>query len=77
MPALHIAHETTTTTTMCFTEVEICEALRKAGHKIPLEGAHVTVRVPAGGDWSDTDLQIGSDVPLSIAWTTKSKSYGL
>lgn len=75
MPAVRI--ETESTTTMLFTDAEICEALRKAGHKIPMEGAQVTFRVPGGGDWSNVNVEVNVDNPLTIAWVTKSTGYGL
>lgn len=77
MPALTIKHETTTTTTMRFSDAEICEALRKAGHKIPLHDVRVLVRVPGGGDYSNTDLDVTAESPVTIIWETKSTSHGL
>lgn len=42
------------------------EDLRKA-FKIP-DCASVTVRVPGGGDWSNTDLDIDRDTSITVTW---------
>lgn len=34
------------------------------------ELADVYVKVPGGGDWSNTSLEIDSDCPIIITWTT-------
>lgn len=33
--------------------------------------AEVTVHVPGGGDWSNTDLTIDNDLPVVITWEMK------
>lgn len=76
MPALHIETESTTTHTMKFSDVEICEALRSAGHKIPAD-ATVIFKVPGGGDWSNADVEISVEHPLAVRWQTKDKGYGV
>jgi len=48
----------------------LLELLRDAGEDIP-DGASVHVRVPGGGDWSNMDLEIGVDAPLTVIWHTK------
>ena len=44
---------------MEITTEQIIQALRKAGFPID-EKAKITVYIPGGGDWSDTDLEIES-----------------
>jgi len=58
--------ETTTKHRLELTNVEIIEALRKDDYCIPKD-ANVFVRVPGGGDWSNTDLDL-TDQPLVITW---------
>jgi len=64
-------NRTTTTRTVDtyeFTAEELIEALKQAG-LLPNEISHkestVFVRVPGGGDWSNTDLEIDEDRPLT------------
>lgn len=61
---------TTTKRTTTIQEVEhrlsrddIITLLRNAGYTIP-DGTTIFVRVPGGGDWSNTDLDIEEDCPL-------------
>ena len=65
-------NRTTTTRTVDtyeFTAEELIEALKQAG-LLPNEISHkestVFVRVPGGGDWSNTDLEIDEDRPLTV-----------
>lgn len=47
--------------------------LRHAGVSIPTSSPvdldiKVSVRVPGGGDWSNTDLDIEGDVTIDVRW---------
>lgn len=48
---------------------EVIALLQKAGLKVS-ETAIVTVHVPGGGDWSNTNLYINSETPIEVTWTT-------
>lgn len=49
---------------------EIVQLLRAAGYPVS-DDVRVSVRVPGGGDWSNIDLTIGTDVTqVSIDWST-------
>lgn len=51
-------------------EAALLHAIRTAYPKLGLpENAKLKVRVPGGGDWSNTDLEIGSDGPLTVEWS--------
>jgi len=43
--------------------------LRKAGYEVPTT-ADAHMRIPGGGDWSNTDLDLDADSPLFITWET-------
>lgn len=49
-----------------FTHDDIINALRDAGHKVPVD-AEVFVRVPGGGDWSNMNLDL-MDAPVIVTW---------
>lgn len=47
---------------------ELRQALRAIGHDVP--GCfQAYVRVPGGGDWSNTNLEIGEEVNVIVEWT--------
>lgn len=48
--------------------VEIRELLRRTGYNIPAT-ARIYFMVPGGGDWSNTDVDISSDHPVTVEWT--------
>ena len=57
-----------------FDAVTLRRALMAAHPEIP-ETARITVRVPGGGDWSHTDLEVGgTDGPLVVSWTTREET---
>lgn len=65
--------ETKTTTilhhSVTLTATRIVELLRKDGVEIPDSlSLQVTVRVPGGGDWSNTNLDITSETPVTVEW---------
>lgn len=47
---------------------EIRELLRRAGYQIPAK-ARIYFTVPGGGDWSNTDVDITRDYPVTVEWT--------
>jgi len=51
------------------TAEELLSLLRDDGQAIPKAGVSVTVRVPGGGDWSNTSLDIDDDTPIEITFT--------
>ncbi len=73
-----LSHQTThrEETVLSFTAEEVIDALRKAGKlPYPSDTQRVTqeayVRVPGGGDWSNTDLTL-DDTPLMVKVVTES-----
>lgn len=63
---------TTTQTVYEFTKADILHALVKAGKLPPttVYDADAFVRVPGGGDWSNTNLDL-ADHPLQVKVVTK------
>jgi hypothetical protein len=62
---------------MEFTAEEVLFALRAAGHNIPFQGPspRCFIRVPGGGDWSNTDLDLDNqDTPLIVTFETVEQS---
>lgn len=49
---------------------DIIDLLRKDGFDIKL-GASVTIHVPGGGDWSNTDLDVSLENKVEVRWTDK------
>lgn len=49
-------------------QIEIRELLRRAGYNIPAK-ARIYFTVPGGGDWSNTDVDITHDYPVTVEWT--------
>jgi hypothetical protein len=45
----------------------LVRVLRHAKIVFP-DNAQIAIRVPGGGDWSHTDLDVGRESPLFIAW---------
>jgi len=55
------------TTTIMLDHNDIIEFLESKGiHSI---GAEITVHVPSGGDYSDTDLDIGTETLIKVKFT--------
>lgn len=83
MPHIHRSSHSTVTITYTFTRTEVLNALHYAG-LIPTLGAsgnvpvriseEVYVRVPGGGDWSNTQLAIEDDCPLIVKVTEEEHS---
>jgi len=44
------------------------DLLIHAGYDVP-ESLFVAVRVPGGGDWANTDLDIEPDCPVIVKWS--------
>ena len=51
---------------------DILDMLRKAGVPVPdsavASDLRITVRVPGGGDWSNTNIDISASNPVVIEW---------
>ncbi len=58
---------TETTTTTKYSADDLIEALG-----LP-DGAEITVRVPGGGDWSNTDLNLKFDATLDVVVKTRTR----
>lgn len=43
--------------------------LKEKGIELPERNVDIYVRVPGGGDWSNTNLELDSDTPLCIHFT--------
>jgi hypothetical protein len=67
---IKIKMETTTTRTFraSLGRDALVRALRSVGIVVPKNG-QIFVAVPGGGDWSNTSLHIGLDVPLEVQWS--------
>lgn len=61
--------KTTKTTYIDLTREQVADALRLAGFNLP-DNADIFVRVPGGGDWSNTDLMIDDEITLQVTYTT-------
>lgn len=67
--SLNIKVNKTVTTRAVFTAHVTADDIRRA-FNFP-KTAEVTVTVPGGGDWSGSDLDIGSDIPhVTVSWET-------
>jgi len=64
MRATRIIRTDTTTVTLEFNREDLLKALQ-----LPPE-AIISVQIPGGGDWSNTELFIGEDVMLDAKWET-------
>lgn len=56
--------------------VDLFNMLRRAGVPVPVpdpatSDLRIYVRVPGGGDWSNTDLDISASNPVCIKWTER------
>jgi len=61
---------TTVTSSLKLTGNDILDYVRKGSAvNIPAH-AKISVRVPTGGDWSGTDLDLHSDTTVDILWET-------
>jgi len=49
-------------------DVQILELLASRSIYVPKD-ATITVTVPGGGDWSNTDLDINDRCPVVVSWT--------
>jgi len=47
--------------------------LEREGITLPT-GAKITVTVPGGGDWSNTELDIDDHTPVVVSWKETTKS---
>lgn len=56
--------------TMRLTPDIIIRALENCGITVP-DSAEITVHIPGGGDWSNTDLDISDAHPVIVSWTTE------
>ena len=64
--------ETEKKTTLVLAGGDIVQLLLAAGWALP-QGVplEVAVSVPSGGDWSNTELLVDDENPLSVSWVTK------
>ena len=69
MPNLSRTTRTERRVTLRMTAEELLSLLRRDGQAIPKSGVDVTVRVPGGGDWSNTDIDVDSENPIKITFT--------
>jgi len=53
---------------------EIIEFLRNKGRDVPTS-ADIFVRVPGGGDWSNTNLDLDQDTSVFVTWKTKVPNF--
>ena len=74
MPNLSRTTRTETRVKLKMTGKELLELLRRDGQAIPKSGVDVSVRVPGGGDWSNTSLDIDDDTPIEITFTEITES---
>lgn len=49
---------------------ELRDMLRQRGFSVPAN-ARIYFSVPGGGDWSNTDIDIDKDNPISIEWVVE------
>lgn len=47
---------------------DLIQTLINIGYDVP-RNAEVFIHVPGGGDWSNMNLDVDSDSPLTITWT--------
>jgi hypothetical protein len=73
LPRKTIRTTTTSKHRLELTRKEIIEALQNDNYCVP-NNAEVFVEVPGGGDYSNTTLDLDSDVPLIITWTETSET---
>ena len=52
---------------MKLTDFDILWLLHGAGYEVP-DSCEVTFRTPGGGDWSNTDIGIDAEFPVTIRW---------
>lgn len=50
---------------------QLVQMLQRDGLDVVPDDAAVTVRVPGGGDYSNTDLDIDQDTDIKITWQEK------
>lgn len=70
-PAYIIKRNITTTERheITLTGKDVLHLLRATGLRIP-DKAIMEFAVPGGGDWSNTDIAVDGDNPLTISWQT-------
>jgi hypothetical protein len=68
---ININSTTTTQKSIKLNRVQLLTLIANMGYSIPAS-ASVDVRVPGGGDWSNTDLDIDNRSPIVIHWTETS-----
>ncbi len=71
-PSVKVVTVTTTTQRheISLSNVDIVRLLQANGHDVP-DDASIVVHIPGGGDWSHTDLPIGDDSNVIVAWVTE------
>jgi hypothetical protein len=54
---------------------DLFDMLRRSGVPVPDSATaldlQVYVRIPGGGDWSNTDLNISANNPVCVKWTER------
>jgi hypothetical protein len=69
--ATTVRTETTRRVELGFTQIRLM--LEAHGITLPA-GARITVQVPGGGDWSNTELEVDDRCPVVVAWTEVTQS---
>jgi len=69
--ATTVRTETTKRVELGFTQIR--RLLEREGVQLPA-GAKITVTVPGGGDWSNTELDIDDRTPVVVSWTEVTQS---
>jgi len=64
---------TVTTNVAEINRMQLILMLRSQGHPVP-DDADIYVRIPGGGDWSNTNLDIDADSNLFVTWKTTETS---
>lgn len=54
--------------TLTLGRLEFLQLFHRAGMKEIPANAEITIQVPGGGDWSNEELSINSDVPIVVKW---------
>jgi len=52
------------------TDYDILNLLHKAGVEVP-DDCEVVFTTPGGGDWSNTDIDIDAEYPITVRWVEK------
>lgn len=54
-------------------DVQIRQMLEAQGITVPRD-ARITIGVPGGGNWSNTDLDVSASCPVVVSWTEVTQS---